>query len=100
MKERWRTDMPKKKQNRDPLALSWKPRRIGPLYCSPACGGRCTWEEHQAALRAAQSLATNLETLTGRRGWKLVIWENLGWHSKAVSPCGRIKVHAHSKSFT
>lgn len=28
------------------------------------------------------------------RGWKPEEWENLGWHFKVTSPCGRIKVHA------
>jgi hypothetical protein len=30
------------------------------------------------------------------KGWKPVIWENLGWHYKAISPCERIKVDASS----
>lgn len=34
-------------------------------------------------------------------GWKPEVWQNLGWHYKVVSPCGRVKIHPSSDgSFT
>ena len=27
--------------------------------------------------------------------WKPHVWENLGWHYTAISPCGQIEVSAH-----
>lgn len=66
----------------------WTPIRKGKTYCSPACGGSCTQAAHDKAQREASKLAKRLG-----KGWKPRVWENLGWHYKAISPCGRIKVH-------
>ena len=68
--------------------LSWNPQRRGNIYCSPACGGRCTWKGYLQAKKSARELATSLGP-----GWRSTVWENLGWHYAASSPCGRIKVH-------
>lgn len=57
--------------------LSWTPRRRDHIYCSPACGGRCTFNAYIAAKNAAQKLAARLG-----KGWKSHVWENLGWHWK------------------
>lgn len=71
---------------------AWTPRRKGDIYCSPACGGEtkwgCTWAEYQAAKRAAKALCDRIG-----KGWRPRVWENLGWHYSAISPCGRLKVH-------
>jgi hypothetical protein len=42
----------------------------------------------------AQKLAEQTAQLLGS-GWKPDIWENCGWHAKAVSNCRRWKVHVH-----
>lgn len=73
---------------KEPRELSWKARRRGAIYCAPACGFGCTVEDHERAVRAAEKLARRLGP-----SWKGEVWENLGWHYKAVSACGRIKVH-------
>jgi len=69
----------------------WTPRRGRDrgldLYCSPRCGGGCTWAAYKAAHRDGDQLARRLGA-----GWSVVVWENLGWHYQAVSPCGRFKV--------
>jgi hypothetical protein len=71
------------------IKLDWKPVRRGEVYCAPACGRKCTWAEYQ---QAKERLDT-LKLILGR-GWRGEVWENLGWHYKAISSCGRIKVHA------
>jgi hypothetical protein len=76
-----------------PAPLSWEPRRVGPIFCSPACGGGCTREQFRVATREADALCKTLDQTTPLKGWTPYVWENLGWHYKAVSPCGRIKVH-------
>jgi hypothetical protein len=68
--------------------LSWKPQLHGEIYCSPACGGRCTKAAHDAAQEQAAALATRLGP-----GWTARVWENLGWHFSAISSCKRIEVY-------
>ncbi len=68
--------------------LSWEPKLKGTIYCAPACGRGCTKAEFDAATEAAAELAKMLGP-----DWKPVVSENLGWHYRAISPCGRIKVH-------
>ncbi|MGH9388966.1 MAG: hypothetical protein ACRD1Z_05070 [Vicinamibacteria bacterium] len=58
--------------------LSWKPRALGALYCSSACGGGCTREKYDRARREAAGLTRALGP-----GWKARVWENLGWHYEA-----------------
>ena len=53
---------------------SWTPRRRGALYCSPACGGRCTLAAWRSANAAAGALASRLGPT-----WVPVVVENLGW---------------------
>lgn len=80
--------------------LSWKPRRKGDVYCSPACGHGCTWEEYTAAKR------TGLKMLTSMRkpsAWRVHVWENLGWHViiEHVKSNGRLSVcvsHSNNKN--
>lgn len=63
------------------------PVRQGDRYCSPSCGGGCTWKEYQQAVRDADQLVKQLRG----EGWKPVVWENLGWHFQAVS--GPVQVY-------
>lgn len=61
----------------------WNPRRRGKVYCSPACGGGvkwgCTVERHRAATKIAESMCRRLG-----KGWMPHVFENLGWHARAV----------------
>jgi hypothetical protein len=79
-----------KKRRSASSSLSWKARRVGPKFCSPACGGGCTWADHQEAGKLARALARKMG-----RGWTTRIWENLGWHHEAISPCGCLRIHSH-----
>lgn len=65
--------------------LSWTPRRRGKIYCAPACGRGCTRAMYDRAHREATKLAKALGP-----GWKIRVWENLGWYGRAV--CGDIEV--------
>ncbi len=57
------------------MSKEWTPVRSGRIYCSPACGGRCTFAAFTAAHREADKLVKVLG-----RGWTSRVWENLGWH--------------------
>jgi hypothetical protein len=46
-------------------------------------------KSQEDATKAAQALAAQLGA-----GWTSEVWENLGWHYAAISPCGRWKIHA------
>lgn len=70
--------------------LSWKPILRGPIYCSPACGHGCTHAGFLGAHKEARETIAILKT----KGWKVKVWENLGWHwALANSICG-ISLHA------
>lgn len=58
------------------------------LRCARWCGRGCTEAEYRAARQTAARLARQLG-----RGWRPEVWENLGWHARAVSADGRLKVH-------
>jgi hypothetical protein len=77
--------------------LSDKPQRRGEIYCSPFCGAKCTYAAYLVAQHNGKTLARRLG-----KGWTFRVWENLGWHSEAISPCGRWKVGAGKRgdSFT
>jgi hypothetical protein len=70
------------------MGLSWKPERKGDIYCSPGCGRGCTRQEYLNAGNRGSAMAATLGP-----GWTYKVWENLGWHYKAVSECDRITVH-------
>lgn len=74
-----------------PKKLSDKPVRKGDLYCSPSCGGKCTWAEYQRAQRRSRTLAASLRKRYGGK-WDPRVWENLGWHYAVVSHQGVITV--------
>lgn len=65
--------------------LSWEPVRHATVYCAPACGGGCTLEAHDEAVKKAAALAKKLGP-----AWKPHVWENLGWHYSAI--CGSSSV--------
>ena len=57
--------------------LSWTAKRKGNTRCAPACGRGCTEAEYQQARRMAKKA---LSQISDKRGWKVRIWENMGWH--------------------
>ncbi len=59
-----------------PEPRDWTARRRGAIYCAPASGGGCTWEEYQKAQRSAKALCKRMKSA----GWEPRINENLGWH--------------------
>lgn len=58
--------------------LSWKPKRQGHVYCSPACRCGCLYESYVDRKRMADKLAADLG-----EGWRPRVWENMGWHAGA-----------------
>lgn len=56
-------------------ALSWKPRRRGDVFCSPACGHDCSRSSYDRAMEHARRICRALG-----KGWKPAVHENLGWH--------------------
>ena|SRR5580704_13992510 len=67
----------------------WTPRHLpGGIYCSPACAGArgfCTEAAYNHANKEAEKLAKRLGD-----GWKVEIWENLGWHYRVSKGCFEI----------
>lgn len=72
----------------------WTPVRSGPYYCSPRCGGGkwCTAAMHDQAVKDCAVLVKRLG-----KDWRGEVWENMGWHSAAISKCGRFKVTHYRK---
>ncbi|RUU74744.1 hypothetical protein [Mesorhizobium sp. M7A.F.Ca.MR.362.00.0.0] len=66
------------------------PVRNGPYYCSPRCGGGkfCRHEWYEAAKRNAEALASRMGD-----GWKVEVWENLGWHYLVQKGCVTIHIN-------
>jgi hypothetical protein len=67
--------------------LSWKPIRLGPVFCSPACGRGCTVEEYETAVARAEAMVQSL----GER-WQPDVHENLGWHAAVTLKHGDVRV--------
>ncbi len=64
----------------------WTPIRRAHVYCSPLCGGGCTYGEYNRAVKNAADLCARLGA-----GWKPEVWENLGWHWRVSN--GLVEVH-------
>lgn len=58
----------------------WTPRRAGKVYCSPRCGGGCTWSAYDKAIRESSDLCATLNADLSQDDWMPRVWENLGWH--------------------
>lgn len=58
----------------------WTPRLSGSIFCSPACGGKCTKSAYDKAQRKAAALCDRLGP-----GWTPRVHENLGWHYSAIN---------------
>ena len=68
--------------------LSWKAVRRGDIYCAPACGARCTYEAYKNAVESAKA---TVKLMQPQKGWKIRVWENLGWHWEIKK--GNLEVH-------
>jgi len=70
--------------------LSWEPIHRGNVYCAQACGHGCTYTEY---LRAHAGAADLVSTLGAADGWKVRVWENMGWYYCVVDASGTLKVY-------
>lgn len=70
----------------------WNPVRQGDIYCSSACGGKCTWTAYQEAIRSSNELAKRCQEEIGGI-WNTRIHENLGWHWSVVLKDANISIH-------
>ena len=59
----------------------WKPILRGDVYCSPACGSNCKKIAYNQAVKDSEALVKRLKG----NGWRAKVWENSGWHYKAIS---------------
>lgn len=75
--------------------LSWKPKRKGEIYCSPACGRGCTISEFKNAVQEA----TELCNVLGKH-WKPHVWENMGWHWCVQFKSGKLTVWDHGRTYS
>jgi len=57
------------------VSLSWKAKRKGDVYCAPACGRGCTYEEYMRAKTEATMVARELGP-----HWRPYVWENQNWY--------------------
>ncbi len=69
----------------------WTPVKRGLIYCSPACGNKCTYAEFQKRKKEGVALAKKLG-----KGWSYTVWENSGWHQKVISPTGDVEIYPPS----
>ncbi|WP_152025762.1 hypothetical protein [Agrobacterium tumefaciens] len=67
----------------------------GLIYCSPACGSKCTKEAYDLAVSRAQALAEKLG-----EGWEPHVWENGGWHYQAKNKTMTVYCHHYWNSET
>jgi hypothetical protein len=75
------------KRNTESRPPSWKPKANGHKYCAPACGRGCTRAEYDKAITNAAALVKRLKG----KGWRPVVFENMGWHWRAIS--GPVQVY-------
>lgn len=59
--------------------LSWKAIKKENVYCAPACGSGCTYDQYLKAKDTAMRVRSSLHR---PHGWKVKVFENLGWHSQ------------------
>ena len=58
------------------------------------------WREHTAGKSKAVADARNLKSMLKGRGWKIVVFENLGWHYHAVAGSMIISGHEYKGKIT
>jgi hypothetical protein len=67
--------------------MNWKPKLNGKVYCALACGDGCTKAAYDKAVKDADALVARLKG----SGWRPVVFENTGWHHRAIS--GPVQVY-------
>lgn len=71
-------------------STSWTPTLRNGIYCSLMCGGvdgYCTLAMYKQAQRTANRVAKELG-----EGWEPEVYENLGWHWRAVLKFGSSQI--------
>ena len=81
------------------MALSWKARHKGKIYCAPACGRGCTYKEYLRSHKLADRLVKKCEKEVGGK-WKKYIHENQGWHYSVSLVNGNININEDRKTGT
>lgn len=76
------------------MERDWKPVRSGRIYCSPACGGKCTRPAYNNAMKRAKALAKKCAKQVGGK-WLIDVWENLGWHYRVALKDGDLTISEH-----
>lgn len=66
----------------------WNPVLKGDIYCSPACGFKCTKAGHDEAVRLADEMIDELGD-----GWEPDVWENCRWNYAAKHKKQDIRIH-------
>jgi hypothetical protein len=74
--------------------VNWEPIRKGEIYCSTACGCKCTWSAYKRAHANGKALAKKLG-----KGWKVRVWENIGWHWEVTNEVVRVSQSKQDKSY-
>lgn len=65
----------------------WTPRLDGNVFCSPACGHRCTKADFDHATARAAEIADQLGD-----GWRPHVWENCGWNFEVKKGVATVSV--------
>lgn len=73
------------------MSLSWKPKRKGLVYCSPACGAGCTHAAYTKAHKLADALVKKCQKEAGGK-WEKRVHENLGWHYSVNLKGGNLSI--------
>lgn len=76
----------------DDQVLSWVPRRRGEVFCAPACGGGCKWQQYHDLCVKGRKAVKSMEY---PRDWRFDVSENLGWSLRLVHvpSGGRLTIH-------
>ena len=72
----------------------WTPVQDGDIYCSPACGFKCTLQAYSAAVRACADLCATMGA-----GWEPRVWENAGWHYEARKGNSHVSYTKHDGTY-
>lgn len=67
----------------------WNPVLDGEVYCSPACGFKCTKTAYDIAVARADEMVAVLGD-----GWEPDVWENCRWNYAAKHKKQDIRIHA------
>jgi hypothetical protein len=57
--------------------LSWTPKRRGKIYCAPACGSGCLWEDYQKQKLLGLKMCLSMKD---PKQWRVLVRENGHWY--------------------